>query len=83
LIAALDGAKNAVEKSGAFTEIGKSGYRPSATPVVNENYAEAKISGIAKSYVEKDPTMSYTDAVAKAWEDNPELMAAYEEEAGF
>ena len=83
LIAALDGAKNAVEKSGAFTEIGKSGYRPSAAPAVNENSAEAKISGIAKSYVEKDPTMSYVDAVAKAWEDNPELMAAYEEEAGF
>lgn len=83
LIAALDGAKNAVEKSGAFTEIGKSGYRPSAVPAVNENSAEAKISGIAKSYVEKDPTMSYMDAVAKAWEDNPELMAAYEEEAGF
>lgn len=83
LIAALDGAKNAVEKSGAFTEIGKSGYRPSAAPAVNENSAEAKISGIAKSYVEKEPTMSYTDAVAKAWEDNPELMAAYEEEAGF
>lgn len=83
LISALDDAKAAVEKSGAFTEIGKSGYRLSATPGVNENSSEAKISGIAKGYMEKDPGMSYTDAVAKAWEDNPELMAAYEEEAGF
>lgn len=83
LISALDDAKAAVEKSGAFTEIGKSGYRLSATPGANENSSEAKISGIAKGYMEKDPGMSYTDAVAKAWEDNPELMAAYEEEAGF
>ncbi|MDO4305996.1 MAG: hypothetical protein Q4C77_04115 [Eubacteriales bacterium] len=83
LIAALDDAKSAVEKSGAFAEIGKSGYRPTPSYPANENSAEAKISSIAKGYIEKDPGMSYTDAVAKAWEDNPELMAAYEEEARF
>lgn len=83
LIAALDGAKAAVEKSGAFSEIGKSGHPAGGSYGTNENSAEAKISGIAKSYVEKNPTMSYTDALAKAWEENPELIDAYEEEAGF
>lgn len=82
LITALDGAKAAIEKSGAFSEIGKSGHAGAAkAPDVNS--AEGKIDSIAKSYVEKDPNMSYVDAVAKAWEDNPQLVLQYEEEAGF
>ncbi len=45
--------------------------------------AETRIEGIAKGYMEKEPAMSYLDAVAKAWEDNPDLLAEYDTEAGF
>ncbi len=78
MIAVLDQAVETVEKSGAFSEIGKSGHGSSATGAV-----EAKVDAIAKGYMEKDSSMDYTAAVAKAWEDNPELMDEYEEEAGF
>ena len=44
---------------------------------------EGKIEGIAKSYMQKEPSMSYTDALAKAWEDNPDLMDAYDAEEGL
>jgi hypothetical protein len=84
LITTLDGAVAAVEKSGVFGEIGKSGHATqvgkSAAPTTT---AEAKIDSIAKSYMEKAPEMAYSDAVAKAWEDNPDLMSQYEQEAGF
>lgn len=80
-IAALDAQVSMVEKSGLFAEIGKSGsfnYSP-----VAKSEPEAKIETIAKGYMEKDPTMSYNDAVAKAWENNPDLFDAYEQSAGF
>ena len=59
-----------------FTEIGKSGnfnYGP-----VAKSEPETKIEGIAKSYMEKDPTLDYNGALAKAWENNPQLMAEYD-----
>ena len=77
MIAILDQAVEAVEKSGLFSEIGKSGHGG------GENSAETKISGIAKGYMEKDPSLSYHAAVAKAWEEHPELLSEYDEEAGF
>lgn len=77
MIAVLDQAVDTVEKSGAFSEIGKSGHGG------NENSAEAKIIGIAKSYMEKDANLGYMAAIAKAWESNPELLAEYDEQAGF
>ncbi len=78
MIAVLDQAVETVEKSGAFSEIGKSGHDSSTTGAV-----EAKIETIAKGYMEKDSSLNYTAAVAKAWEDNPELIGEYEEKAGF
>lgn len=78
MIAILDQSVEAVEKSGAFSEIGKSGNGFSATGAV-----EAKVDTIAKGYMEKDSSLDYTAAVAKAWEEHPELMDEYEEEAGF
>ncbi len=78
MIAVLDQAVAAVEKSGVFSEIGKSGHGSNAAGA-----AEAKIETIAKGYMEKDSSLDYTAAVAKAWEDNPELMSEYETEAGF
>lgn len=78
MIAVLDNAVDIVEKSGAFTEIGKSGHSS-----VSANEAEQKIDTIAKGYMEKDVSLDYTMAVAKAWENNPELMSEYENQAGF
>lgn len=87
MITVLDQAVETVEKSGAFGEIGKSGghYAANHTAVgsVAKSASESKVDTIAKGYMEKDPALGYVQAVAKAWEDNPELMAAYEEEAGF
>lgn len=77
MIAVLDQAVEAVEKSGIFGEIGKSGGNSSG------NGAEAKISDIAKGYISEDPTLSYDEAVAKAWENNPDILAEYEKLAGF
>lgn len=78
MIALLDQTVATVEKSGAFSEIGRSGHDSSAAGAT-----EAKIDIIAKGYMEKNSSLDYTAAVAKAWEDNPELMDEYEEEAGF
>lgn len=78
MIAVLDQAVVAVEKSGAFSEIGKSGHGFGSVGAV-----EAKVEVIAKGYMEKDSSLDYASAMAKAWEDNPELMDEYETEAGF
>lgn len=87
MITVLDQAVETVEKSGVFGEIGKSGGHYAANPPgvnsVAKSASESKVETIAKGYMEKDPSLGYVQAVAKAWEDNPELMAAYEEEAGF
>ncbi len=77
-VSTLDQTVETVEKSGAFTEIGKSGHGSGSV-----GDAEQKINSIAKSYVEHDPNMSYIDALGKAWSDHPELMAQYDEESGL
>lgn len=80
-IAALDAQVSLVEKSGVFTEIGKSGgYNYTA---VAKSEPETKIEAIAKSYREKDPSLNYNDSIAKAWENNPDLLDEYEQGAGF
>lgn len=78
MVAVLDQAVDTVEKSGIFSEIGKAGSQG-----IGIGTAETKISGIAKNYMEKDPSLSYDRAVAKAWEDNPDILDEYEKEAGF
>ncbi len=80
MLGVLDSAMAMAETSGTFNEIGKSSHNHSA---IAKSASEAKVETIAKGYLEKDPEMSYVDAIAKAWENNPELMTAYEEEAGF
>lgn len=60
-----------VEKSGTFAEIGKSGHGGSYNGLTG---SEAKADAKAKEIMKSDPNMSYTEAIAKAWED-PELMA--------
>ena len=56
VIKTLNDAKAAVENSGTFSEIGKSGHA-GASKGPDANSAEGKIDSIAKSYVEKNPTM--------------------------
>lgn len=65
---------NLVEKSGIFAEIGKSGSMGGASTTVG------KVEQIAKSYLEKEPGMTHEQAIAKAWENNPELIAEYDRE---
>lgn len=78
MIAMLDATVAAVNQSGVFSEVGKSGHGSA-----HVSDAESKIEGIAKGYMEKEPSLNYTDALAKAWENNPELMDAYDSEEGF
>lgn len=81
MISTLDSMVAMADNSGIFSEIGKSGR--GSHSAVAKGKTEAQVENIAKGYMEKDPGMSYTDAVAKAWESNPELLASYDEEAGF
>lgn len=82
MISVLDSAVAMAEASGTFSEIGKSSRGIGNTSVAKSN-SETKVETIAKGYMEKDPNLSYVDAIAKAWENNPDLMDSYEEEAGF
>lgn len=81
MISTLDSMVAMAENSGIFSEIGKSGHGSHSD--VTKGKTEAQVESIAKGYMEKDPGMSYTEAVAKAWESNPDLLASYDEEAGF
>lgn len=82
MISILDASVEAVNKSSMFTEIGKSGGYWNPSPIAKRE-SEGRVEVIAKSYMEKDPTLSYDMAVAKAWENNPDLLAEYDREAGF
>lgn len=78
-IAVLDKSLDLVEKSGIFTEIGKSGAAYGAT------YGQAtgtvgKVESIASEIQKSDPNLSREAAIAKAWEQNPDLIAEYEAE---
>ena len=75
-VAAMDAQVALVEKSGMFAEIGKSGGYGYTSLAKGE--PESKVEAIAKSYMEKEPTMDYNTALMKAWENHPELMAEYD-----
>lgn len=82
MISVLDSAVAMAEASGTFREIGKSSRGIGGNAVAKSN-SETKVESIAKGYMEKDPKLSFVDAIAKAWENNPDLMDSYEEEVGF
>lgn len=73
-IGLLDKSLNVVEKSGIFAEIGKSGN------AAGDGTTVGRVETIAKSYMESDPTMTPEQAMVKAWESNPELIAEYDRE---
>ena len=81
MIGVLDRNVAMVNSSGVFGEIGKS--FSGGTAAVKKSAAEGKIDAIAKGLIEKDPSMPYNMALAKAWEAHPELVAEYENEAGY
>lgn len=72
-IGILEKSLNLIEKSGIFTEIGKSTV---GTPGGVIGKIEAAATEIQKS----DASMSREMAIAKAWENHPELIAEYESE---
>lgn len=73
-IKVLDKSLDLVNKTGIFAEIGKSSRGDEAGSV------EAKIEAAASELQKSDPNLSRPQAVAKAWENHPELVAEYEQE---
>lgn len=71
----LDKSLGLIEKSGIFTEIGKSGAAYGAT-----GGTVGKVEAIASEIRKSNPDMSYEASIAKAWENNPELIAEYDRE---
>ena len=72
-VALMDEQLEMVEKSGMFGEIGKS------RPVTGGSDAVSKIENIATEIQKADPSMGRLEAINKAWEQHPELVAEYEE----
>ena len=72
-ISVLDKSLGLVEKSGLFTEIGKSASGAVA------GTAQSKVEAKAQEIMKSDSTIDYNTAIAKAWED-PSLLAEYDNE---
>ncbi|WOC33472.1 MULTISPECIES: hypothetical protein [Caproicibacterium] len=74
-VSALDKALEVTKKTDSmlFGEVGKSASGSASTAV-------GKAEGIAKSLQEKDPALTPQQAMAKAFEQHPELEAEYEKE---
>lgn len=72
-VALLDESVSALAKSGLFNEIGSSRQGSAGT----EQTLGIKAAELAKS---AQGGMTSTDAIIKAWEENPELAAQYEAE---
>ncbi len=72
-ISILDKSLGLVNKSGLFSEIGKSAHGTSGT-------AADKIGVAAGEIMKSDPTISREQAIAKAWENHPEILSEYEAE---
>lgn len=65
-----------VNKSGIFSEIGKSG---NGGQCIGTD-AESKIDATAAELKKSDPKLSHYEALEKAWQQNPELAAEYEKQ---
>ena len=76
-IGTLDKTLELYQKSGLFTEVGKS-YGAPVVGNIAKSDAEAKIDAFADGIQKADPNMNRVQAIAKAWEDHPELAAEYE-----
>lgn len=76
---ALDEQVSIVEKSGLFVELGKSGSNGPSYVSVGKSEAEGKIEALAAEIRKSDASISYHESIAKAWEQNPDLIAAYDD----
>lgn len=76
MISALDTSLAAIEKSKLFSEIGKSGRNDSGSSAV------AKARSLAVEIRKSNAGMSEAQAMAQVWNENPDLMAEYDEEIG-
>lgn len=76
---ALDEQASIVEKSGLFVELGKSGSNGPSYVSVGKSEAEGKIEALAAEIRKSDASISYHESIAKAWEQNPDLIAAYDD----
>lgn len=72
-VAILDKSLGMVEKSGLFTEVGKSFSGSSGGTV-------AKVEAAANEIMKSDSSLTREEAIAKAWIDHPELVREYDEE---
>ena len=75
MIAALDGAKNAVEKSGAFSEIGRSG-----NGTVAKGGAIKEVEAKAAELMKSKAGLTRAQAIDRILMDDPELAERYETE---
>lgn len=73
-ITILDESLGIVEKSGLYAEIGKSARGNTSGGTME------KIEAVAAEIQKADPNMSRATAIAKAWEQSPELMEEYDQE---
>jgi hypothetical protein len=74
MIAIMDASVEAFEKSGIFNEIGKAGG--------GETDALKQIDAHAAEILKAAPTLTLDQAKARAWEQHPELVDAYEQARG-
>ena len=74
MIAVLDASVSAVEKSGIFSEIGKSGGAATSSA----DGAWAQIEKHAETIQKAAPTLTWAEAVDKACEQYPDLVHEYE-----
>ena len=74
-IAMLDKQVSLINKSGLFTEIGKSGVQADA----NGQESVAKARSFATEIMKSNPALTYDQAMAKAWDEHPELMNDFDE----
>ena len=75
VIAKFDAAVKAIETAGLFNEIGKRGLEDTSNSVV------IKIAKIADDIQKKNPNIGRVKAEQMAWEQHPELVAEYENQA--
>lgn len=73
-IGILDKSLAMVEKSGVFTEIGKSTSGSAAGGTVE------KVEAAANDIMKSDASMTREQAIAKAWTDHPEWIKEYDAE---
>ena len=72
-IKVLDKSLDLMQKSGLFSEIGKSGRGVRGS-------AEDRIEKAASDMQKADPSLTREEAIVKAWDANPDLLAEYERE---